>query len=118
MTPSQPAAELPARSMAGNWSFYLEDDKNRVMALRLFQSEDAVFGSGTMNDGADTLRVLASGSLAGDELSLDVVSDGTTGLYRFNLTTRGSSASGRYVAFSSSGERWEGQAEGMLTTPS
>jgi hypothetical protein len=117
-TPSQTTAVSPSTSIDGNWSFYLEDSKNRIMALRLFQSDDAVFGSGTMNDGADTLRVLASGSLAGDKLSLDVVSDETIDLYRFDLTVRGSSASGRYVAFSSGGERWEGQAEGVLTAPS
>jgi len=56
VTPSQ------AISVAGNWSFQLRDSKNRVLALTLFQSEGAIFGTGTINYGEDTLEVSASGS--------------------------------------------------------
>jgi hypothetical protein len=103
-----------AASVAGNWSFRLRDSKNRVLALTLFQSENAVFGTGTINDGGDTLKVSASGSVAADKLSLDVISSGTISLYRLALILKGASASGEYRAFSTNRDPWIGIVEGML----
>jgi hypothetical protein len=104
----------PAASVAGNWSFRLRDSKNRFMALSLFQSESTVLGMGNINDGGDTLKVLASGSISADKLRLDVISSGIVNLYRLTLNLSGSSASGEYKAFSTKGETWIGTAEGML----
>jgi hypothetical protein len=103
----------PAASVAGNWSFRLKDSKNRFMALSLFQSESTVLGMGNINDGGDTLKVLASGSISADKLRLDVISSGIVNLYRLTLNLSGSSASGEYKAFSTKGETWIGTAEGM-----
>ncbi len=100
-------------SVAGNWSFRLRDSKNRVMALSLFQSYNAVYGTGTINDGGDTLPVSASGSVEGDKLHLDATSSGNVTLYRLALTTSGNSASGEYGAFSNGREPWIGLAEGV-----
>jgi hypothetical protein len=104
----------PAASVSGNWSFRLRDSKNRFMALSLFQSESTVLGMGNINDGGDTLKVLASGSISEDKLHLDVISSGIVNLFRLTLNLSGSSASGEYKAFSTKGERWIGTAEGML----
>ena len=109
---SQVAASQEA-SVAGNWSFRLRDSKNRVMALTLFQSYNAVYGTGTINDGGDTLPVSASGSVEGDKLYLDATSSGNVTLYRLALTTSGNSASGEYRAFSNGRETWIGLAEGV-----
>jgi hypothetical protein len=114
---SQTASISPSTSIAGNWSLTFEDGKNRIMALRLFQSENVVFGTGTINDGGDTLKILASGSLEGGKLNLDIISDEMIALYRLDLTIKGNSASGEYVAFSTNGENWSGFADGMLTVP-
>ena len=100
-------------SVAGNWSFRLRDSKNRVMALTLFQSYNAVYGTGSINDGGDTLPVSASGSVEGDKLYLDATSSGTVTLYRIALTTRENTASGEYRAFSNGEETWIGLAEGV-----
>lgn len=108
---------LPASSafsLAGNWSFQLKDSKNRFISLRLFQSENTLLGAGNMNDGGDTLKVLASGLTSADKLYLDVISSGVVNLYRFSLNLSSRSASGEYRAFSTSGERWMGTAEGTL----
>jgi hypothetical protein len=123
-SPAQPAvsAALPAISqtaspalgVAGNWSFRLRDSKNRFLALTLFQSDNAIFGTGNMNDGGDTMKASASGSVSADRLSLDVISSGTVNLYRLRLNLSGSSASGEYVAFSTKGDPWAGIVEGML----
>jgi len=104
----------PAAGVAGNWSFRLRDSKNRFMAITLFQSENTVLGTGNINDGGDTLKVLASGLISADKLRLDVISSGIVNLYRLSLNLSGSSASGEYKAFSTKGETWIGSAEGML----
>jgi hypothetical protein len=104
----------PAPSLAGNWSFRLKDNKNRFAAVRLYQTDSTLLGSGNMNDGGDTLKVLASGQISADKLYLDVISTGTVNLYRLSLNLSGSSASGEYRAFSTSGEAWTGTAEGTL----
>jgi hypothetical protein len=104
----------PTASVAGNWSFQLRDNKNRFLALTLFQLEDAVFGTGNMNDGGDTMKASASGSVSADKLSLDVISSGTVNLYRLRLNLSGSSAAGEYRAFSTKGDSWTGTVEGAL----
>ncbi len=110
---SQAIAGLQAISVVGNWTFGLRDSKNRVLALTLFQSDNAVSGTGTINDGGDTQEVSASGSIQGDKLSLNATSSGPINLYQLLLTTNGNSASGEYRAFPISGEPWIGLAEGM-----
>jgi hypothetical protein len=113
-TPStQEVAASQSVSVAGNWSFRLRDSKNRVLALRLFQSKNVLFGKGTINDGGDTLAISASGSVDGDKLNLDATSSGTITLYRLVLMTDRNSASGEYWAFSAGREPWIGLAEGM-----
>jgi hypothetical protein len=104
----------PTAIVEGNWSFRLRDSKNRFMALSLFQSESTVLGNGNMNDGGDTQKVLASGSISADKLRLDVISSGIVNLYRLSLNLSGNSASGEYKAFSTKGETWMGSAEGTL----
>jgi hypothetical protein len=118
-TPQTPAVQeartSSATGVAGSWSFQLRDSKTRQLALNLFQSEEAVFGAGTINDGGDTLGVSASGSAEGDKLNLDVTSLGTISLYRLALTMNGESASGDYRGFSTSERPWSGIANGMRT---
>jgi len=106
----------PAAEMAGNWSFRLRDSKTAVLALTLYQSDSAIFGTGSINDGGDSLRVLASGSLVGDGLNLDVMTSGTVRLYRLALSGSDSSLSGEYRAYSTDGMPWMGIAEGTKIT--
>ncbi len=110
---SQATAGLQAISLFGNWTFGLRDSKNRVLALTLFQSDNAVSGTGTINDGGDTQEVSASGSIQGDKLSLNATSSGPINLYQLLLTTNGNFASGEYRAFPINGDSWIGLAEGM-----
>ena len=111
---SVPKSGASSPSLAGNWSFRLKDNKNRFVAVRLYQSGSTLLGSGNMNDGGDTLKVLASGLVSADKLYLDVISSGIVNLYRLSLNLSGSSASGEYQAFSTSGEVRTGTAEGTL----
>jgi hypothetical protein len=115
---SQEVTTSPATNLAGNWSFRLRDSKTRVLALTLFQSEDAIYGMGTLNDGGETMKASASGSLEEDKIYLGVTTLGTISLYRLALTTNGNSLSGEYKAFSPREKPWIGIAEGMrIPTP-
>jgi hypothetical protein len=112
-TSSQADAGLQATSVAGNWSFRLRDSKNRDLTLTLLQSGNAISGTGMINDGEDTQKVTASGSIQGDQLNLNASSSGTINLYQIVLLANGNSASGKYRAFTTGREPWIGLAEGM-----
>jgi len=121
-----------AASAAGNWTFRLRDSKTAILALTLYQSGGVVFGSGSMNEGGDTMRAQASGGIEGENMSLDVTTWGDMRLYRLSLSagevssggsTSGSasesgpgsasvSVRGGYQAFSAGGAHWAGTAEG------
>ena len=100
-----------AKSLEGNWSLQLSDGKNRFMALRLYATGDAIFGTGTINDGIKTQRVSASGYLVGKNVSLDAVSSGEVSLYRFNLVKDVNSLFGQYRAFPAEGKAWSGMVQ-------
>ena len=102
-----------AASIGGSWSFTLDESTPKEMVLTLFQSGDAVYGTGSINTGDSTLVVAASGLVGMDSMNLDVTSIGTIGLYRIALDLDGDSASGSYNAFAASGETWTGNAEGV-----
>jgi hypothetical protein len=102
-----------AASVGGSWSFTLDESTPKEMVLTLFQSGDAVFGTGSINMGDSTLVVAASGSADSDSMDLDVTSIGTISLYRIALNLDGDSASGSYDAFAASGETWTGNAQGV-----
>jgi len=104
-------------SVGGSWSFTLDESTPKEMVLTLFQSGDAIYGTGSINTGDDTLAVAASGSVDGESMNVDVISIGTIGLYRMALDLDGDSASGSYDAFAASGEAWEGNAQGIRTVP-
>ncbi len=114
VSPDVSTAEPLAASVKGDWSFRLKDSKNSVLVLTLFQSGDTVYAAGTLNDGGDTLKVLASGFVTGDKMSLDVISSGDIRLYRLRLDLSGNSASGEYRAFSTNRDPWIGIVEGVL----
>ncbi len=119
-TPTQTSDQTTSSSstgaLAGSWSFELSDNTLKELVLTLFQSEDSVFGTGSMRDGNNTLLVAASGSVDGDKLNLDLTSFGTINLYRLTLTSSGDSASGDYKAFSAGGQSWTGSAKGTKST--
>jgi hypothetical protein len=109
----QESSASSVSNVSGEWSFELRDSKTRELALVLFQSDDAIFGSGTMNNGNATQGISASGSVEGDRLNLDIVSLKPIDLYRLALTINGASVSGDYRAFEASRDTWTGIANGI-----
>ncbi len=115
-TQTTPSSSTTSGGVSGSWSFELNDNTLKNMVLTLFQSGDAVFGTGSMNDGNNTLIVAASGSFDGSKLNLDLTTLGSINLYRLALTPSGDSASGDYQAFSASGNTWTGSANGTRSS--
>jgi hypothetical protein len=111
------SASAGEASVEGSWYFTLEESTPKEMVLTLFQSGDAIYGTGSINMGDNALAVAASGSVDGESMNLDVTSIGTIGLYRMALDLKGDSASGSYDAFTASGETWEGNAQGTRSVP-
>lgn len=114
--PAQVAAPAEPTSISGSWSLELADSASRTAALTLWQSGDAVFGSGNVNLDANTTMVAAaSGILTGNELSLDLVTLGKVNLYRLTLMVSGDSVTGNYTSYSPSASPSTGTAKGTKT---
>ncbi len=103
--------------VAGVWSFTLTDIGTKSLLLSLFQSGDAVFGSGQMTAGNSIEQVTAGGTVLGDKLALYVIPTGSpNNMYRFSLTVRPGSMGGDYL-FSAPGITQPGIAFGSAVAP-
>jgi hypothetical protein len=108
---SQPKARL--FSPTSTWSLNLQDTLERAIVLEMCQSENVVFGKGTITVGSTLKNVTATGTFNEKKLNLDVFSDDMT-LFRLSLTMNGKSMSGDYNAYSISYVRWKGIAMGKI----
>ena len=110
VAPSEPT------SISGGWSMELTDSASHTAAFTLFQSGDAVFGTGNVNlDANTTLMATASGTLTDNKLNLDIVTLEKMNLYRLALIVNGESATGDYTAYSPSASPSTGSAKGTRT---
>jgi hypothetical protein len=100
-------------SVAGTWSLEIAAGTPIYANITLVQSEDAVFGKGKIMDGNDTETAVASGSIKGDMLNLDLLSLENLRLYRLSMTVSGDSATGSNTAFSPNESPSTGPAKGM-----
>jgi len=116
LPPSQTTSQPAALSLAGSWSFTLNDSVQRDLALTLFQKGSDLFGAGKIREGNNTLDVTVSGSSQKNETAeLDITTVSTITLYKLNLNLNGDTATGDYQASSASGDSWKGSAEGQKT---
>jgi len=103
--------------VAGVWSLTLTDIGTKSLTLTLFQSGDAVFGSGQLTSGSSMTQVTAGGTLLDDKLALFVIPAGSSSsLYRFSLTIRPGSMGGDYL-YSAPGITQPGIAYGSAIAP-
>jgi hypothetical protein len=108
---SQPKARL--LSPTSTWSMKLMDSQDRSVTLQMYQSSDVVFGKGTIAVGLNTQNAMATGTIGGNKLNLDILSDDLT-LFRLSLTMNGKSLSGDYHGYSASYVPWKGIAMGKI----
>ncbi|MDQ1262038.1 MAG: hypothetical protein QG575_1219 [Euryarchaeota archaeon] len=109
--PSQPKTRLI--SPTSTWSLSLLDRQERAVTLQMYQSNDVVFGKGTIVVGSSPQNAMATGTIIGNKLNLDVLSDDLT-LFRLSLTMNGKSLSGDYHGYSVSYVPWKGIAMGSI----
>ena len=116
LPPSQTTSQPAAASLAGSWSFTLNDSVQRDLALTLFQNGSVLFGAGKIREGNNTLDVTVSGSIqTNGTVELDITTVSPITLYKLNLNLNGDMATGEYQASSASGESWKGSVEGQKT---
>jgi hypothetical protein len=108
-------AQTEMVDVKGNWFFTLNDSLTRELALTLLQDGGNVYGSGRIREGNSSMDVAVSGTAAGSDLKLDLVSTSPILQYQLNLTVDQDLAAGEYKASSASGESWTGMAEGQKT---
>ena len=98
---------------SGTWSLQLNDSMQRDVSLTLFQEGASIFGSGSLREGNSTSQVMASGTLQGDLLNLDLTTQQPITLYKLLLNLSDDDVSGKYSAISSGGDKWTGQVDGF-----
>jgi hypothetical protein len=108
---SQPKTRL--LSPTSTWSLNLLDSLERSVTLQMYQSNDVVFGKGTMVVGSSLQNATATGTITGNKLNLDVLSDDLT-LFHLSLTMNGKSLSGDYHGYSVRYVPWKGIAMGSI----
>ena len=108
---TQPKARL--LSPTSTWSLNLIDSLERSVALQMYQSNDVVFGKGTITVGSSLQNAMATGTVTGNKLNLDVLSDDLT-LFHLSLTMNGKSLSGDYHGYSVRYVPWKGIAMGKI----
>ncbi len=111
-----PVVAVGIASAAGSWAFTLNDVGKSYLKLDLYQTADAVFGSGELAASGAVTPVTAGGSVLGDRLALFVVPTGSQNMYRFSLTIKPDSLDGEYV-FTAPGITQPGIAFGSLLSP-
>ena len=112
----QDAAASITANASGTWSLKLTDSIQRDVSLALFQDGSTIFGSGSIREGNSTRQLMASGSLQGAALSLDLTAQQPMMLYKLILNLSQDEASGRYSAKPASGGSWTGEVDGFRLT--
>jgi hypothetical protein len=115
-TPVTVVRGLGVAPAAGSWAFTLNDVDKSYLKLDLYQTGDAVFGSGELAAGGVVTPVTVGGSVLGDQLALFVIPTGSQNMYRFSLTINPGAMDGEYI-FTAPGITQPGVAFGSQISP-
>lgn len=111
---SNPIVKTAIAQVAGSWLLDLKDSTLRSVNLSLSQSEDIVFGAGSMTSGNVIQEVAVVGSVAGSKLDMELLSMTDVSLFKLALDLKMPSVSGSHKAFSASNATWTGTATGSV----
>jgi len=89
-------------NVTGAWSFDLMGKAPEKMKLYLIQNNDVIAGRGVINRGNETEKATDSGSISGEQMSLKVMPEGASNLYKLNLSLS-SLAAGTFTAYMADG---------------
>jgi hypothetical protein len=111
-----PVVVVGVAPVAGSWAFTLNDVVKSYLKMDLYQTADAVFGSGELAANGVVTPVTVGGSVLGDRMALFVVPTGSQNMYRFSLTIKPGSMDGEYI-FTAPGITQPGVAFGSMLSP-
>lgn len=111
LKPPQPKARL--LSPTNTWSLKLIDSMERTVELQMSQSENVIWGEGTISIGEAVQATRATGTINGNKANLDIITDDLT-LFRLYLTMNRNSLSGDYHGYNASIMPWKGIAMGKI----
>lgn len=103
---SKATFSIQTADAAGRWSMSLSD--GRSIYLELYQSGSRIFGRGSMTTGQKTQGALASGSISGSTMILDVVPESGMELYSISLDISRLHLSSSYNVFRYGGQTGSG----------
>ena len=96
-------------SPTSTWKIDLTDKINRNAEMHMTQSNDVLWGKGTIATDNGVQAATATGSFSGNRINLDILTEDLT-LFRLYLTMNGKSLSGDYHGYSTEYEPWIGIA--------
>lgn len=90
-------ATTSSAGAAGRWSMQLSD--GRSIYLELYQSGARLFGRGSITLGQTTQGALASGSVSGNKMTLDLISESGTELYSISIDISRLNLASKYTVY-------------------
>jgi hypothetical protein len=96
-TSSKSVAKNSLTGVAGRWGLQLSD--GRSIYLELYQSGARFFGRGSITLGGSTKGALASGSLSGNKMTVDLVPESGTELYSISLDISRLQLASKYTVY-------------------
>jgi len=107
------APSIQTANAAGRWSMSLSD--GRSIYLELYQSGTRIFGRGSITTGQKTQGALASGTITGSTMILDVVPESGTELYSISLDASRLHLSSSFYVFRYGGQMGSGTVRATRT---
>jgi len=105
------ATATQTTSAAGRWSLSLSEGKS--MYLELYQSGSRIFGRGSMTQGQTTYGALASGTVSGRSVVMDVVPESGTELYSIKFDMSRLHLSSAYTVYRAGGQPGSGSVKAI-----
>lgn len=105
------ATTAQTKSAAGRWSLSLSEGKS--MYLELYQSGSRIFGRGSMTQGRTTYGALASGSVSGRSVVMDVVPESGTELYSMKFDMSRLHISSAYTVYRAGAQPGSGSVKAI-----
>ena len=97
--PQTPVAIPPATPTGASGKWVLQLSEGQTISLDLHQSGTRLFGRGSFTYGSTTQVALASGTLSGNSLTLDILPESGTELYAISLDTSRLNVASKYTAY-------------------
>ena len=91
------AAKTSLTGVAGHWGLQLSD--GRSVYLELYQSGARLFGRGSTIFGGSTQGAIASGSVSGNKMTVDLVPESGTELYSISLDISRLQLASKYTVY-------------------